>query len=145
MSYYDKWRPFTLTVGARAVGVLCYPLPRVFPFCACSTLVKGSNDSGYENTYLVPMLFGQRVSSRRDSGYWMSFSQKTCGSSYIVTHATNQLLLNSIIPDYLWTLTCWAKIPWTLVTRWVFNTTTTFYSSISHFNMWHYLSNLLLL
>lgn len=54
---YDIWRPFTLTVGARALGLLL-SLAQSFPFCACSTLVKGNN---------VPMLFGQRVNSRRNS------------------------------------------------------------------------------
>ena len=45
------------------------------PFCACSTLVKGSDDSWYGNALyglnLAPRvlgLFGQRVSSRKDSG-----------------------------------------------------------------------------
>lgn len=68
-----------LTIGAGAgagrVSLMLSLAQSFLPFCACSTLVKGSDDSWYGNALyglnLAPRvlgLFGQRVSSRRDSG-----------------------------------------------------------------------------
>lgn len=93
--YADCWRPRT-----RPSVISCpeFSLPRM--------LNAGQGKQRFwvrEYTYLVPMLFGQRVSSRRDSIECHFLRKRVVPVDY---YACNQsITLNSIIPDIVNLLT----------------------------------------
>ena len=79
---YDEWRPFTLTVGTRAVG-FCYLLPKFFPSAHARRWSRETTTLG-TRIYLSCTNAFWSACELTERLNWMSFSQKTCGSSWLL-------------------------------------------------------------